>query len=362
MLAEGNATLCATDFARLGRQVGVDSVMHEWLFAAFDLNDDRILSFKDWVLCVERTTRSTCRDLAAVALRVLGEDENQARARAPAILARQGVALGDAEVEDEVRALAIAYESTDQLDFRVMSLKLVQVSVHSTRSVGVFSSLCAPSQACCDLVLDFFAPHTLEMEAKLKRAPPLSVTLVCRKERVTVPVGVRILCERLQAIELTEKRKCVDFAPDSLYVHRTTVEAVANAFALGFVVVDGLGADVLLMVLRTYLRHFTEPLWTLHVCKHLMHAAPALQTPARLALLAQTIPALPATHRQTTHLLLQTAAMLAHDDVALDTLTRILAYVLIRNEAKATSTGPLSIDLVKLAISHFGELDPYFVL
>ncbi len=131
LLADGNATLCATDFARLGRRVGVESVMHEWLFEAFDLNDDRILSFKDWVLCVEHTTRSTCRDLAAVAVRVLGETEAHARTRIPVILARQKVALSEAELENETRTWMKA-STSEEIDFRVMSLKVVQVSCRDT--------------------------------------------------------------------------------------------------------------------------------------------------------------------------------------------------------------------------------------
>ncbi len=200
------------------------------------------------------------------------------------------------------------------------------------------------------------------MEAKLKRVPPLSVTMVCRKEGTGVPHAVRVLCERLQVIELTEKPKCVDFAPDSLYVHRATVEAVANAFTLGYAAVEGLSADVLLMVLRTYLRHFTEPLWTLHVSRHMMQASALLKGSAQVAMIAETIAALPATHRQTLRLLLQTAAMLSHDEVALDTVTRILAYVLVRSDPKASSTAPPAVELVKTAISRFAELDRSFAL
>jgi hypothetical protein len=212
-------------------------------------------------------------------------------------------------------------------------------------------------------VLDFFAPCAAEMESKLKRAPPLSVTLVCRKEQSEVPHAVRVLCERLQAIEATEKPHCVDFAPDSLYVHRATVEAVANAFTLGYAVVEGLSADVLLMVLRTYLRHFSEPLWTLHVSRHMMQATfTKIRGAALLSVIAETIPALPAAPRRTLRLVLQTAANLSHNDVALDTVTRILAYVLVRSDAKATSTAPGAVELVKVAISNFAELDHIFAM
>jgi hypothetical protein len=200
------------------------------------------------------------------------------------------------------------------------------------------------------------------MEAKLKRAPPLSVTLVCRKEQSEVPHAVRVLCDRLQAIE-KEKPRCVDFPADSLYVHRATVEAVANAFTLGYAAVEGLSADVLLMVLRTYLRAFSEPLWTLHVSRHMMQATSAgVKGTALLSTIVETIPALPAAPRKTLRLVLQTAVLLSYNEVALDTLTRILAYVLVRSDPKATSTAPGAIELVKVAISHFAELDRVFAL
>ncbi len=226
--------------------------------------------------------------------------------------------------------------------------------------LSLISSYLFSVKACCELALDFFAGFALEMEARLKRAPPQSVTMVCRKERTLVPAAVRVLCERLQFIEGSEKAKCVDFSADTLYVHRLTVEAVANAFALGYPTVDGLSADILLMVLRTYLRCFTEPLWTLHISRHLMQRCVGLADDGRIALMAQTAPALPKSHRFATYIVLQTAAMLAHDDTSLDTLARILAYVLVRSEPKSSSTSPVAVECVKLSIARFRDIEKAF--
>jgi hypothetical protein len=144
VLADGNATLSAAEFARLGLRVGVVPVMLEWLFEAFDLNDDRILSFKDWVLCVEHTTRSTCRDLAAVALRVLGDTEASARIRAPVVLAQQKIKLSDEELERELRTWGAACASFEEPDFRLMSLKLVQVRLRMVNLCCLHILICNP--------------------------------------------------------------------------------------------------------------------------------------------------------------------------------------------------------------------------
>ncbi len=127
MLADGNASLSALHFSGLVVQRGLEPVLAEWLFEAFDLNDDRILSFKDWALCIDRTTRGTCRDLTEVALRMLGHSEDQALMRAAQILAQARVALSEEELEKEVAMLIENYERAEGFHFRMLSLKLVQV-------------------------------------------------------------------------------------------------------------------------------------------------------------------------------------------------------------------------------------------
>jgi hypothetical protein len=106
------------------------------------------------------------------------------------------------------------------------------------------------------------------MIRKLKRHPVQSLLLYD-----SVPIPVLSLCRQIEACEIARPH-CVDFSPDSLYVHKTIVEAVSNSYMLELQIEeDVLGVDVLLMVLRTYLRNFVEPIFTLHlskVCKMLV--------------------------------------------------------------------------------------------
>jgi hypothetical protein len=52
---------------------------------------------------------------------------------------------------------------------------------------------------------------------------------------------------------------------------QSIVEALSNAYLMKLPVEEGLfGPDVLLMVLRTYLRNFVEPIFTLHLSKVLL--------------------------------------------------------------------------------------------
>jgi hypothetical protein len=60
-------------FFQVVKDRNLDPCFSDWLFGAFDLNDDKILSFKDWALCFDRCSRGTARETTMIAMRVLGE-------------------------------------------------------------------------------------------------------------------------------------------------------------------------------------------------------------------------------------------------------------------------------------------------
>jgi hypothetical protein len=67
---------CKKTRQKLTKQQAMDACFAEWLFCAFDINGDKILSFKDWTLAFARITRSPTRDATLIALRVFGESRD----------------------------------------------------------------------------------------------------------------------------------------------------------------------------------------------------------------------------------------------------------------------------------------------
>ena len=318
-------------FAQLvSKQTMADKEVGSWVLAALDSTGIGRLHFKDWVQAINVVCRGTAADLSEVASRVLG--------------------LGSQEEEEMIRrAEKLGAEPGEGLEKAVRKLKLrgahAELGNMALESVG-------------DWLVELLAPHLEDMESKLKRVPTLSLRVLCRRE--LLPEPVRVICNRLESIEKISP-KCVSFSPDSLYRHRSLVEAVTNAYLHGWTPTECLSPDVLLMVLRTYLRLLTEPLFTLHVARPMLAELENECDETRITALIDAIQSLPRANRHTIICIVKCAHFLNHDSHSLDTLARILSYSLIRSEPKSSATSPPAIALTKLLISEFAQIKPMLV-
>jgi len=312
----------------------------EGLFRALDLNDDGLISFKDWALCVHKTCRGTSHDLVMMAARLLDlwtVSEAELAHLASELAKAQGTNAEKERLKEEADEIV-----------RVVKKRSVEY-------VSYYSLHTSVLQCACSFLMQLLAPFVEDMEAKLKRLATHSLGMVCHLQRETVPRAVQVLCVRLDALRM-QNPECVNFAPETLYVHRDLVEAVCNAYVYGFAPYEGLPCEVLLMVLRTYLRTLTEPLFTLHVSRVLMSRCAALSASQRVERLGDAVPKLPRPNYLTVRLLVRTAAALVYDDKSLDTLAKILSYCLLRSDAHPAGTSAISMDLTKLLLTHPREI------
>lgn len=302
----------------------------ESLFGAFDLNEDGELSFFDWVKCIDKSCRGTMRDmtyLASRALNLAGGDKDQVKERAEMFLEQRGMELEDLDEEIALIMKVVKNNGLESVAFQNMNSRIFECV--SQVIIGVFS------------------PCASDMERKLKRSPMQSLNVVCLAQETRMPVVIKAVCERLREIK-RENAACIDFLPQNLYKQRALVEAVTNAYTYGWVSTDGLSCEVLLMVLRTYLRLFTEPLYTLHLARDLLFRGSQKSENMQVAILREALEKLPVNYRETLRTVVECASELFHDEKSLDTLTRILSYCIIRNEVKKSSTSPVSLELTKV--------------
>jgi len=311
------------------------SAAAEHIFDALDEEGKNRLSFRTWVQTINRACRGTTRDLAELAAQVLDTGSKNVAAiaeRAELFVKLQGME-GDLARPDQLHEEARALLETAWCFKALQSISL---------------------EAVCGFLVCVWAPHLRDMEQKLKRFPSLSLPVVCSRQEEPVPTPVAVLCARLEALE-EESPKCVSFKAESLHKYRSLVEAVTNAYTHGWTPTEGLEPAVLLMVLRTYLRLFTEPVFTLHVSRQLLSAVPSSSQGRREAL-RSALQTLPRVNRETIKCVVQCCHKLNYGEHSLDTLTRIVTYCLIRAEAKTSSTSPAAVSLVKVLITDWPHI------
>jgi len=315
-------------------QHSVSADLAEWLFHALDLTDDDKFCFRDWAICIDKVCRGTAVDLTGLVLRLLGlivPGAPEARARAERVLQHQKVLLSDEDLDKELESIqkVIVDRGATAVPFHLLNTVVIETA--ST------------------FLIAFFSPYSRDMEEKLKRMPMQSLNVACLEQPSHIPVPIAVICQKLEEIQ-KDNPTCVSFSPDKLYVHRSLVEAVTNAYTHGWTPTEGLPPEVLLMVLRTYMRLFKEPLLTLHLSRDLLMRAPVLTEEARIEKLAETIGKLPRNNRETILCVAKCARKLIHDQKSRDTLARILTYCIVRSESKASSTPPIALELTKLVM------------
>jgi hypothetical protein len=322
------------EFREFLNEGGFELGLAEPLFAAFDLNEDGELSFYDWVTCIDKSCRGTMRDMTYLASRALDlahGDEVQIKERAELFIRQRGVELENLDEEISFILDVVKNDGLESVAFQSMNSKIFECV--SQVIIGVFS------------------PCAMDMERKLKRSPMQSLNMVCLTQETRMPIVVKVVCERLLEIK-RENPHCVDFLPQNLYKQRALVEAVTNAYIYGWVSTDGLSAEVLLMVLRTYLRLFTEPLYTLHLARDVLFRGAQKNEEVQVTMLNEALNKLPVNYRETLSTMVNCASQLFHDETSLDTITRILSYCILRNEVKKSSTSPISLEMTKVLFRH----------
>lgn len=307
----------------------------EWLHSMLDTNGDGSISFGDWLVCADKSCRSPLKELLELCCKGLSDDDMVYEIeilgeRAKFVYEHFEVDYEKEKVEKDLERLI----ALGNLDAQIASTEMIQLLMR--------------------LVVNMFLEDVYDMQLKLKRFPVFSLVPLCVWQKDRVPFAIRNICERILKIRDRDE-DCGNFNPETLYVHRDLIEALSNAYTCGFVPEEGVNAPVLLMVLRTFLRQFVEPLFTLHFSRQLLEKCGNSEA-KQIQTMQAIVRVLPSFFKETLTVVVECGNKVCVGSKSADSLARVLAYCLIRPEAKPQSTAPLSVELTRVLLLKWNQI------
>lgn len=319
-----------------------------WLFSFMDYGMADRVYFKDWISATNTVCRGPVAEVVSMVCKLLCRIDG-------------GKKITDESVEKICKEVEEMNEEIGgNLSQKVLHEEMVQM-VEANKNGGETAILFETGgteviHCCVTFLTRLFSPYMIEMESKLKRSVTMSLNIVCITRNQPVPKPIQLLCDRMVSIRETDE-KCAVFAPETMHKQRNLVEAICNAFLHGWAPMDGVPVPVLLMVLRTYLRNFAEPLFTLHLSRELISSCSSVKNnEIRLERLKMAYTLLPKHFQQSTNVVVSAAKKLICNKESLDSVSRVLGYCLLRTESKASSTPSTAIELTRLLVENRDEV------
>lgn len=344
--------LSHAEYASFIQGFGLPVSANQWLLPMMDMDQDGSVNFDDWCSCADRAVRGTCSQRLMMAFQALCKDNTSLLGVNPELepdvvlsrlsqIAEWSSTLTEQQVNQDVESL---FSRLDQGALHVDEFMMYGASLPSIQEL-------------IHVVMIIFTPTIISMQAKLKRTTTLNLSTVCLQEKKRVPRAMSMILQELrERVEL--QPKMAEFEPTQMRSQRSMIEAISNMFLQelhDYADFTGVSGAVLLMVLRTYLRHFTEPFLTLHWSRRLdsMFLDGESEMSDAVDFVKTVLPLLPPDDGMCLHALLSVCNILATTEKAVKSLARVLAYCVIRPESKCASTSKSSIALFEVMIKRW---------